>query len=139
MRDPGTFGADAECFRPERFLGAQEAWMRDFSLPFGFGRRICPGMHLARNSLFIVVARLLWAFDIRPAAGAALLPVGAPACPSGTDEGPAGVATCAIAGPANPDSPASPDAISNDARNPNPLFMPEPLLLSFLVVVTQRP
>ncbi|KAF8888833.1 cytochrome P450 [Infundibulicybe gibba] len=46
-------------------------------LPFGFGRRICPGMHLALNSLFINIARILWAFDISPetgASGAPLLP-----------------------------------------------------------------
>ncbi len=33
---------------------------------FGFGRRICPGRHLAMNSTFIAVAALLWAFDILP-------------------------------------------------------------------------
>ncbi|KAF2183899.1 cytochrome P450 [Zopfia rhizophila CBS 207.26] len=32
---------------------------------FGAGRRICPGMHVAERSLFLNVARLLWAFDIR--------------------------------------------------------------------------
>ncbi|KAJ5682168.1 Cytochrome P450 [Penicillium macrosclerotiorum] len=33
---------------------------------FGWGRRICPGAGLAENSLFIAVARLLWAFEFRP-------------------------------------------------------------------------
>ncbi|KAJ6025148.1 cytochrome P450 [Penicillium canescens] len=32
---------------------------------FGAGRRICPGFHLAENSLHINVAKVLWAFDIR--------------------------------------------------------------------------
>lgn len=32
---------------------------------FGGGRRICPGMHLAENSLFILCAKFLWAFDPR--------------------------------------------------------------------------
>ncbi|KAJ5851257.1 uncharacterized protein N7529_010642 [Penicillium soppii] len=32
---------------------------------FGAGRRICPGSHLAENSLSINVAKILWAFDIR--------------------------------------------------------------------------
>lgn len=32
---------------------------------FGAGRRICPGQHLAENSLDINVAKLVWAFDIR--------------------------------------------------------------------------
>ncbi len=31
---------------------------------FGWGRRICPGADLASNSLFIALAKLLWAFDI---------------------------------------------------------------------------
>jgi cytochrome P450 len=33
---------------------------------FGAGRRICSGVHLAENSMFIVLAKLLWAFDILP-------------------------------------------------------------------------
>ncbi|EXJ76269.1 uncharacterized protein A1O5_00777 [Cladophialophora psammophila CBS 110553] len=31
---------------------------------FGSGRRICPGMQVADRSLFIVISRILWAFDI---------------------------------------------------------------------------
>jgi Cytochrome P450 len=31
---------------------------------FGAGRRICPGAGLAENSLFITLARILWAFNI---------------------------------------------------------------------------
>lgn len=31
---------------------------------FGAGRRICPGLHLSENSLFITLARILWAFKI---------------------------------------------------------------------------
>lgn len=56
-----------EIFRPERFLETSDPRLQTFELPFGFGRRICPGMHLALNSLFINVARLLWGFDILPA------------------------------------------------------------------------
>ncbi|KAF7561739.1 hypothetical protein G7046_g2392 [Stylonectria norvegica] len=47
-------------FRPSR-------WIEDPDLPaapFGFGRRVCTGQHIARNSLFINIARLLWTFDI---------------------------------------------------------------------------
>lgn len=29
---------------------------------FGFGRRACPGQHIGERSMFIVTARLLWAF-----------------------------------------------------------------------------
>lgn len=54
-------------FRPERFLETSNPRLKSFELPFGFGRRICPGMHLALNSLFINVSRILWAFSILPA------------------------------------------------------------------------
>lgn len=30
---------------------------------FGAGRRICPGSHVADRTLFITMARLIWAFD----------------------------------------------------------------------------
>jgi Cytochrome P450 len=30
---------------------------------FGAGRRLCQGMHIAERSLFLGVARMLWAFD----------------------------------------------------------------------------
>ncbi|KAM5465548.1 hypothetical protein MauCBS54593_006323 [Microsporum audouinii] len=33
---------------------------------FGAGRRICPGMHVAEANMFITLANILWAFDIRP-------------------------------------------------------------------------
>ncbi|KAB2575201.1 Cytochrome P450 monooxygenase yanC [Lasiodiplodia theobromae] len=32
---------------------------------FGAGRRYCPGIHVAHNSLFINIARILWAYNIR--------------------------------------------------------------------------
>lgn len=54
---------EPETFRPER-------WIENPDLPvhfWGFGRRSCPGRHVAMNSLFIHVARLLWAFDIEHA------------------------------------------------------------------------
>lgn len=62
-------------FVPERYLGHDlkagayaahaDPYERDH-FGFGAGRRICPGMHLAENSLFITLARLLWMFEIRP-------------------------------------------------------------------------
>lgn len=56
MRDPEMF-PDPEAFRPERFLDTSNPRLADFTLPFGFGRRLCPGMHVASQSLFILVAR----------------------------------------------------------------------------------
>ncbi|OBT52691.1 hypothetical protein VE04_06011, partial [Pseudogymnoascus sp. 24MN13] len=69
---------DPEAFKPERYLGhplkagayaaAADPFERDH-FGFGAGRRICPGMHLAENSLFITLAKILWAFEIRPHIG----------------------------------------------------------------------
>ncbi|KAH8107503.1 cytochrome P450 [Phellopilus nigrolimitatus] len=67
-QDPGLF-PDAEVFRPERFLEPTNKQLTDFDIPFGFGRRICPGQHVAAQSLFVVIARMLWAFNIDSEAG----------------------------------------------------------------------
>ncbi|KAI4613117.1 hypothetical protein J4E83_007528 [Alternaria metachromatica] len=65
---------DPHSFKPERYLNhphgsghyaAGPAASRDH-WAFGAGRRICSGVHLAENSMFIVLAKLLWAFDILP-------------------------------------------------------------------------
>lgn len=65
-------------FRPERFMnhtlraGAYAAMANPLErdhFGFGAGRRICPGMHLAENSVFITIAKILWAFEVRPALG----------------------------------------------------------------------
>ncbi|PYI35222.1 cytochrome P450, partial [Aspergillus indologenus CBS 114.80] len=58
---------DEEVFQdPHNFL--PERWITNPDLPtcaFGLGRRLCPGEHLARNSLHLVISRMLWAFDIQ--------------------------------------------------------------------------
>lgn len=36
---------------------------------FGAGRRVCPGQHLAKQSLILGLAKMLWAFDISSAGG----------------------------------------------------------------------
>ena len=76
MHDPEMFPSP-DTFRPERFLDTNQPRMRgvDFDLPFGFGRRVCVGMHLAHNSLFICAARILWAFSILPVLDALDKPV----------------------------------------------------------------
>ncbi|PHH62236.1 hypothetical protein CDD81_7296 [Ophiocordyceps australis] len=60
---------DADVFaRPEQF--EPQRWLDASSSPplpqgaFGYGRRMCPGQHLAQNSLVLVVARMLWAFGV---------------------------------------------------------------------------
>ncbi|KAK0744667.1 cytochrome P450 [Apiosordaria backusii] len=63
-REEAVFGVDVESFLPERWLESPEKELP--TVGFGYGRRVCPGRHVARNSLWIAVARLLWAFDIKP-------------------------------------------------------------------------
>ncbi|KAK8119960.1 uncharacterized protein PG998_004586 [Apiospora kogelbergensis] len=76
-RDESVFGADVDAFQPERWLqypdghespaaiDHEQCTLRDLpQTGFGFGRRICTGRNIARNGLFIQMARLLWAFDI---------------------------------------------------------------------------
>jgi cytochrome P450 len=47
-------------FMPERWLQHPD---RSLSI-FGFGRRTCPGKQMAQNSMFITIARILWAYNI---------------------------------------------------------------------------
>ncbi|KAK7056377.1 hypothetical protein VNI00_002931 [Paramarasmius palmivorus] len=67
--DPEVYGPDADDFVPERYLD-EDGKMIDTKdeghLTFGFGRRICVGRHLSKQSLFIYIASMLWAFDIKP-------------------------------------------------------------------------
>ncbi|KAE9397631.1 cytochrome P450 [Gymnopus androsaceus JB14] len=72
LRDPSIYGPNAHEFEPKRWLiktnGAE--WklnpeMRDpTTISFGFGRRVCPGKHMALSSLWINIASLLHSFNI---------------------------------------------------------------------------
>ncbi len=59
---------DPDTFVPERWLnedGSLRPDMRDAELSaFGFGRRICPGRHLAAASIWIGIASVLSIFDL---------------------------------------------------------------------------
>ncbi|XP_062148776.1 cytochrome P450 71AU50-like [Alnus glutinosa] len=63
-RDPSVW-SDAENFVPERFVGSDiDVRGRDFQLiPFGSGRRVCPGMQLGLTVVRLVVAQLVHCFD----------------------------------------------------------------------------
>ncbi|KAG8989392.1 hypothetical protein FRB90_002256, partial [Tulasnella sp. 427] len=57
--------SDPSDYKPERFL-TDKAILDPRQLVFGFGRRICPGNELAMQSLWMGMATVLWAFEIRP-------------------------------------------------------------------------
>ncbi|KAJ7155817.1 cytochrome P450 [Mycena filopes] len=63
---------DPDSFNPDRFLlaGKLNPAIRDPEAAFGFGRRICPGRHLASASLFITIASILATFNIERATDA---------------------------------------------------------------------
>jgi cytochrome P450 len=54
---------EPDTFDPDRYI-------KNPNLPppatFGFGRRQCPGHHIARANLFIIISRMLWGYDIQP-------------------------------------------------------------------------
>ncbi|KAK4383732.1 cytochrome [Sesamum angolense] len=63
-RDPDAW-TDPEAFSPERFLGSNvDVRGRDFQLiPFGTGRRGCPGLQLGLTIVQLMVAQLVHCFD----------------------------------------------------------------------------
>ncbi|XP_047182269.1 cytochrome P450 71A1-like [Vigna umbellata] len=63
-RDPGAW-EEAEEFIPERFLNSTvDLRGQDFCfIPFGAGRRMCPGLNMAFATLDVVLANLLCSFD----------------------------------------------------------------------------
>ncbi|CAE6512419.1 unnamed protein product [Rhizoctonia solani] len=64
LRDPKHFSSP-HIFNPTRFLGSKpEPDPRKYI--FGFGRRVCPGSHVANNGSWILCAGILSVFDIRP-------------------------------------------------------------------------
>ncbi|KAK6832907.1 cytochrome P450 oxidoreductase [Apiospora arundinis] len=83
-RDPAVY-ANPDTFRPERFLqddlhANASASHPDFRkrdhFHYGFGRRLCQGIFVAEASLYIAIARVLWAFDITEEPGAPPLDLG---------------------------------------------------------------
>ncbi|KAJ8769597.1 hypothetical protein K2173_005200 [Erythroxylum novogranatense] len=63
-RDPSVW-SEPDKFLPERFAGTDiDVLGHDFQLiPFGAGRRVCPGMQLGLTIVSLVLAQLLHCFD----------------------------------------------------------------------------
>ncbi|CAM0914186.1 unnamed protein product [Alopecurus aequalis] len=69
-RDPATWGDRAEEFLPERFLRYNQEIGQDFAfLPFGAGRRGCPGVRFALPSNELALASLVYHFNWELAGG----------------------------------------------------------------------
>jgi cytochrome P450 len=65
-----------DTFDPSRFYQSdandvtKDPSLVDGHWSFGFGRRACPARYLAANSVWIALARMIWAFDVTRAPGA---------------------------------------------------------------------
>ncbi|EUC61108.1 cytochrome P450 family protein [Rhizoctonia solani AG-3 Rhs1AP] len=68
LHDPELYH-NPENFYPERFLGDNPAPDPE-TCAFGFGRRVCPGIHIAQQSLWITISNLLANFEISKARNA---------------------------------------------------------------------
>lgn len=62
FHDPEVFPNPCE-FNPDRWLQDDMKSDRTCDLVFGTARRVCPGIHIARNSIDINVMKLIWAFN----------------------------------------------------------------------------
>lgn len=65
LHDPEIYPDPME-FKPERFDGLDSEMKKVTDLAFGFGRRVCPGMHFAEGTLFAIIATALATCDILP-------------------------------------------------------------------------
>lgn len=64
-RDPKYWSEDADIFKPERFLDSEVDFKGNHFhyIPFGAGRRICPGISFAHSNILLPLAQLLFHFD----------------------------------------------------------------------------
>ncbi|KAI6714639.1 hypothetical protein JHW43_002812 [Diplocarpon mali] len=79
--DSTTWGPDAKEFDPYRWIEAKSMHREDREkrkvqsqafVPFGGGKNLCPGRHLAFNEITAFVAMVVWGFEIRGGDGRTL-------------------------------------------------------------------
>ncbi|KAK7865451.1 hypothetical protein R5R35_002329 [Gryllus longicercus] len=57
---------DPQSFRPSRFIDDDGMLIKDeIFIPFGIGKRLCPGEALARNTMFLFFTSLMQAFYVQ--------------------------------------------------------------------------
>lgn len=63
-RDPDVY-PEPDAFKPQRWIDDQHRLRNDLKFfVYGFGRRICPGQHVANRSVFINSLLTMWAFQL---------------------------------------------------------------------------
>ncbi|KAG1732084.1 cytochrome P450 [Suillus occidentalis] len=63
-RDPEVY-PEPNAFKPQRWIDDEGRLRNDLAFfVFGFGRRVCPGQHVANRSVFINSVLILWAFQL---------------------------------------------------------------------------
>lgn len=68
LRNPDVY-SNPGIFDPTRYKSDAEMDVVVDSV-FGFGRRICPGLHFAQNSIFAIISTALATCDILPSVDA---------------------------------------------------------------------
>ena len=56
---------DAFAFKPERWLEVDVARVQEAFFPFGIGPRACAGKGIAYAEMMVLIARMVWLFDMR--------------------------------------------------------------------------
>ncbi|KAI5119817.1 hypothetical protein M0805_006950 [Coniferiporia weirii] len=80
LHDPEVY-PDPDAFKPERHLstyqgGPDTKLSRDpRKIAFGFGRRVCPGKHVATSAVFTAVSSILASFNIQKTIGKDGMPI----------------------------------------------------------------
>ncbi|GFY69207.1 vitamin D 25-hydroxylase [Trichonephila inaurata madagascariensis] len=64
--NPKYWGADAETFRPERFLtkDGKQVVKSEYFIPFSIGKRSCPGESYARTEVFLYFTSIFQKFNV---------------------------------------------------------------------------